>query len=540
MGLPWARHADAEMPSPQYATLKSQEWQRPLLRVVSGLLVFETLSGLAIYLLPFSVSTQMTVLVHTAAGIVFVLPYLWYQLRHWRIYRSIRVSHVVLTGYFSMLTSVALVVSGLVLTAQALFGTRISPRWDLVHVIATFGLVASVVPHVVTLLLRARRTTGSAGSDALRASMRGFALVTWCVTAALAVMVAAAAGAYRPPTLVNALPHDYSYVYGPKRPFAPSLATTASGGAYDARSLGGSAACGRCHKQIYDEWQVSAHRYAAMDPAFQKVQTVMAEQNGSESTRYCGGCHDPVSLFSGTKNIFVKDLTGQVGYREGVSCVVVPRDQEDRREGERGIRDHAARALRVRAGQRRREADGERLSHPRVSAEARRVAGAQAVQEPAVLRGVPQAVHRRGDQSRRVGAAAEPVRQLAEEPLEPSGRRAAERSSVASATCRSRAPTIRAPATLPTTIARRTTGSTAATASSARTSSSRSRSKLVGAKEHVAAHGEWLRGEIDVPEIADKWRKRAGGADRAERAGFGDRRTSRGAARGPHEQQARP
>ena len=289
------------MPSPQLKTLKSLEWQRPLLRVVSGLLVFETLSGLAIYLLPFSVSNQMTVLLHTAAGIVFVLPYIWYQLRHWRKYRSIRLSHVVLTGYFSMLTSVVLVVSGLVLTAQALFGTRISPRWDLVHVVATFGLVASVIPHVVTLMLRARRVPRSAENGALRASTRGFALVTLCVTAALAVMVLAAAKAYPEPELVNKLPADYGYVFGEKRPFAPSLATTESGGGYDARSLGGSASCGKsgCHTQIYDEWQVSAHRYAAMDPAFQKVQTVMAEQNGPESTRYCGGCHDPISLFSG-------------------------------------------------------------------------------------------------------------------------------------------------------------------------------------------------------------------------------------------------
>jgi len=311
------------MPSPRYATLKSQEWQRPLLRVVSGLFVFETLSGLAIYLLPFSVPNQMTVLLHTVAGIVFVLPYLWYQVRHWRIYRSIRLSHVVLTGYFSMAASVALVVSGLVLTAQALFGTRISPHWDLVHIVATFGLVAAVIPHVLTLMLRARRGGVSADLAALRASMRGFAVVTLCVTGALGVMVLAAAEAYRPPELVNELPADYSYVFGDKRPFAPSLATTESGGGYDARSLGGSASCGKsgCHKQIYDEWQVSAHRYAAMDPAFQKVQTVMAEQNGAESTRYCAGCHDPVSLFSGTKNIFVKDLTGQTGYKEGVSCI---------------------------------------------------------------------------------------------------------------------------------------------------------------------------------------------------------------------------
>jgi hypothetical protein len=48
----------------------------------------------------------------------------------------------------------------------------------------------------------------------------------------------------------------------------------------------------------------------------------MGEQNGAESTRYCGGCHDPISLFSGTKNIFVDDLTGLTGYQEGVSCIV--------------------------------------------------------------------------------------------------------------------------------------------------------------------------------------------------------------------------
>ena len=58
-----------------------------------------------------------------------------------------------------------------------------------------------------------------------------------------------------------------------------------------------------------------------MDPAFQRIQEEMAKQNGAESTRYCGGCHDPISLFSGTKNIFVENLTGLAGYQEGVSCL---------------------------------------------------------------------------------------------------------------------------------------------------------------------------------------------------------------------------
>jgi hypothetical protein len=89
--------------------------------------------------------------------------------------------------------------------------------------------------------------------------------------------------------------------------------------------LAGSRGCGTagCHAQIAREWLPSAHRYAAMDQAFQAIQLTMAQQNGPTSTRYCGGCHDPISLFSGTKNIASdeKALTGLHGYQEGISCL---------------------------------------------------------------------------------------------------------------------------------------------------------------------------------------------------------------------------
>lgn len=67
-----------------------------------------------------------------------------------------------------------------------------------------------------------------------------------------------------------------------------------------------------------------------MDIAFQKIQLTMAQQNGPESTRYCGGCHDPISLFSGTKNIFTEmdELTSLTGYHEGVSCLACHGVQE--------------------------------------------------------------------------------------------------------------------------------------------------------------------------------------------------------------------
>ena len=98
-------------------------------------------------------------------------------------------------------------------------------------------------------------------------------------------------------------------------PFSPTPATTASGVASEDRSLTGSNGCGRsgCHETIYREWSVSAHRWSSMDPAFQAIQEVMAKQNGPESTRYCGGCHDPASLFAGTKNVFAEDLSSRHG-----------------------------------------------------------------------------------------------------------------------------------------------------------------------------------------------------------------------------------
>jgi len=309
------------MHSPISAVLKEHEWTRPLLHAVAGLLVFETLTGAVNYLLPFSVPNQVLVLLHTLGGVVLLLPYVWYQWRHWRMYQSLRVSHVVLTGYFAMAAAALLVISGVALTAQAALGTRISRAWDVVHLLATVALLASVLPHLLTLTGRAR-TQGEGGAT-LRTAIRRFAWRAGAIAVVPFALVPLVGMRYRPTSLVNALPSDYSYVYGKERPFAPSLARTASGGAYDERSLAGSAACGTggCHDRIYNEWAVSAHRYSAMDAAFQKVQSVMAEQNGAESTRYCGGCHDPISLFSGTKNVLVKDLTNITGIKEGISCV---------------------------------------------------------------------------------------------------------------------------------------------------------------------------------------------------------------------------
>lgn len=94
-------------------------------------------------------------------------------------------------------------------------------------------------------------------------------------------------------------------------------------GAVPPQLLAGSKSCGSagCHEQIYEEWLPSAHRYSSLDHLFQKTQQFMAIETSPEQTRYCAGCHDPISLFSGAKNHSNITLSVE-GADEGASCVV--------------------------------------------------------------------------------------------------------------------------------------------------------------------------------------------------------------------------
>ncbi|MDM8560895.1 multiheme c-type cytochrome [Candidatus Parabeggiatoa sp. HSG14] len=94
-------------------------------------------------------------------------------------------------------------------------------------------------------------------------------------------------------------------------------------GSIEPHALAKSEQCGSsgCHEQIYKEWLPSAHRYSSLDEIFQQVQTLMADETSPEHTRYCAGCHDPISLFTGAKNSGNITLSAE-GAHEGSSCIV--------------------------------------------------------------------------------------------------------------------------------------------------------------------------------------------------------------------------
>jgi hypothetical protein len=302
---------------PENGRLLRTGWVSILAKLSMAALGFEAVSGLAITFIPFHAAIEWSVLVHTLVGVAALLPIAWYTWAHWLDYKRYAWSHVVLLGYVAAAALLVCSVSGLILTWQGLLGIHTSWLWRKVHLVSTFVILATAVPHLAFALVRFVK------QESLR-PVRPL-LLQACAATVLGVLVVAGLTRFYPGTrYVNEFPADYHFLYGKDRPFAPSLARTATGGAFDARSLAGSETCGTsgCHTQILKEWKPSAHRYAAQDTLFQGIQAVMAKQNGSESTRYCGGCHDPISLFSGSKNLFAANLTGAHGYREGVSCLV--------------------------------------------------------------------------------------------------------------------------------------------------------------------------------------------------------------------------
>ena len=206
------------------------EWGRRFVALTLAWLAFETLSGLAIYLLPFSVPSQWTVVVHTGLGLTLLVPALVYQWQHLRVYWSRPRGPVKWMGYLATSALLAAVISGAILTLQAIWGTRISYAWQRAHLLSTFALLAFALPHVVVILIRDRSAAFQQGLVAVRQVLNQ----TLARTAVGFLLMLAPLGilwsVYSGERLDDRFPPDYSFAYGAGRPFAPSLATTATVG----------------------------------------------------------------------------------------------------------------------------------------------------------------------------------------------------------------------------------------------------------------------------------------------------------------------
>lgn len=303
-------------------------WTAGLTFAVTLGLAVEAVTGLWVLLAPFSVVSQLVVLAHGVAGVLMLAPYVIYQVRHYLDWREQTLSVVKLIGYVAMALVVVCMASGVVVTVQGLFGRRLSKLWDQVHLVTGIAAAVLIVLHLVFAYARRRETLRIVPGLGRRLRRR------WLGLAAATVGLYAALGLVA--TVLPRVPTDLPLPAGYTLPtdaqkfaeyrgsiFAPTFARTASGGLVNPAVLANSASCGTagCHEQILAEWQPSAHRFSAMNPPFRAVQKNFAHDRGAADTRYCAGCHDPISLFAGAKDVTNVDLSAP-GMQEGSSCVV--------------------------------------------------------------------------------------------------------------------------------------------------------------------------------------------------------------------------
>ena len=108
---------------------------------------------------------------------------------------------------------------------------------------------------------------------------------------------------------------------GPKSPFFPSSARTNVGGIIPSNFFMDSEACGRCHKDIYEQWKSSMHHFASFNNQFyRKSIEYMQSVVGPRPSKWCAGCHDHAVFFNGR---FDRPIEGQIDTpeaRAGLSC----------------------------------------------------------------------------------------------------------------------------------------------------------------------------------------------------------------------------
>src|SRR5947208_2954411 len=108
---------------------------------------------------------------------------------------------------------------------------------------------------------------------------------------------------------------------GPNGPFFPSSADTTRGGIIPADFFTTSAACGRCHTDIYNQWKSSVHHFSSFNNQwYRKSIEYMQDVVGTRPSKWCAGCHDHAVFFNGRFDRPIKEQIDTPEAQAGLAC----------------------------------------------------------------------------------------------------------------------------------------------------------------------------------------------------------------------------
>ena len=189
-------------------------------------------------------------------------------------------------------------------------------------------LVAHVTVMVVGAVLLAAhlwRVAARAGSGAaVRALRAGLAVALLAAVAAPFVRSATEAKWRRAHRIVNpTAPPATMDEEGAGRdsPFFPSSANTNVNGIIPADFFLTSEACGRCHRDIYEQWDESAHHFSSFNNQwYRKSIEYMQDVVGTEPSKWCAGCHDHAVFFNGRFDRPIREQIDTPEAQAGLGC----------------------------------------------------------------------------------------------------------------------------------------------------------------------------------------------------------------------------
>lgn len=246
------------------------------------------------------------VALHLILGVVLTIYFAAYALKRFR-----QVSGMMKIAIILLAVSAAL---GLFMMR---FGATRQYRWALYSHIA-FS-VAGSIPLLLVLLKRARNYSPS--------RRRSLAYAT---IACLIFLFPVASTAYNryareaqqrianPDTVPLNMEGEGA---GPNSPFFPSSAETNVGGTIPSTFFMTSKECARCHKDIYDQFNASAHHFASFNNQwYRKSVEYMQEVIGTRPSKWCAGCHDHAVFFNGRFERPIKEQIDTPEAQNGLGC----------------------------------------------------------------------------------------------------------------------------------------------------------------------------------------------------------------------------
>jgi tetratricopeptide (TPR) repeat protein len=272
----------------------------------NGLIALTALTVTAVYLAAWPAPNLFyaaVVLVHVGVGVLFALAGVkWIP----RVLRATSIERV--AGVFLIVATIV----GLVLIATGT--TRPFRLLYLLHVISS---VVAVSIFIAACMGERRQIRAGFG--------------TVCAVLLVGAMVSAASWYMRQswskqyvinnPSIAPLSMDDEGD--GPTGAFFPSSSQVAGKRKIPSKFFMESDACARCHQDIYNQWNSSAHHFSSFNNQwYRKSIEYMQDVKGTKPSKWCAGCHDPAVLYSGKMDIPIKEIVHKPEAQAGLGCMM--------------------------------------------------------------------------------------------------------------------------------------------------------------------------------------------------------------------------